>query len=194
VRANALHFESPAQFRRWLEKNHATADELLVLFFKKASGRGGVTYPQALDEALCFGWIDGVRKRVDDDSYTIRFTPRRAGSIWSRINIGHVKRLEAAGKMRPAGQTAFAARDEKKSGVYSFEQRPQELPSKYRQTFKLNRKAWAYWEQQPPGYRRIVTWWVVSAKQEATRERRLTRLIADCAAGRRVGILEPRKK
>jgi uncharacterized protein YdeI (YjbR/CyaY-like superfamily) len=182
---NPVHFAGAAAFRNWLEKHHDCEKELLVGFYNKASGRGGLTYPEALDEALCFGWIDGVRKRVDADSYTIRFSPRRPRSIWSRVNIGHVKRLTDAGKMHASGHAAFAKRDPKKSGVYSFEQRPEKLPAKYEAVIRKNPKAWAHWQQQPPGYRRMITWWVVSAKQEATRERRLARLIADAAAGRR---------
>ena len=182
----ATHFASAADFRGWLEKNHATATELVVGFFTKASGRGGLTYPEALDEALCFGWIDGVRRKPDADTYTVRFTPRRPGSIWSNVNARHVARLTAAGKMHAAGHTAFAARDAGKTGVYSFENRPQKFPAGLEKRFRAKRSAWKFWRQQPPGYRRTTIWWVVSAKQDETRKRRLAQLIALSLAGRRL--------
>lgn len=181
-----IHFASAAQFHRWLERNHARERELLVGFYNKASGRGGLTYPEALDEALCYGWIDGIRKRVDADSYSIRFTPRKPDSIWSTVNIRHVERLKQAGRMQPAGAAAFAARDPKKSGVYSFENRPQQLTAPLEKIFRANKEAWRFFAEQPPGYRRTAIWFVMSAKQDPTRLRRLERLIADSAAGRRI--------
>lgn len=180
------HFATPADFRDWLERHHAAAAELVVGFHHKTSGRGGMSYPEALDEALCFGWIDGVRKRTDPHRYTIRFSPRKPGSIWSLVNVRHFQRLAAAGRVRPAGQAAFDRRDPKKTGVYSFEQRPQQFPADMERTFRANRKAWTFWETQPPGYRRMLIWWVMSAKQTATRERRLAVLIAKSAAGVRI--------
>ena len=182
-----VHFNSASDFRRWLGRHHAAATELIVGFFKKTSGRGGLTYPEALDEALCFGWIDGIRRKPDADTYTVRFTPRRPGSIWSNVNVRHVARLRAAGKMQAAGLAAFAARDARKTGVYSFENRPQEFPAALERLFRANRPAWEFWRRQPPGYRRLAIWWVVSAKQDETRQRRLARVLADSAAGRRLG-------
>lgn len=179
-------FDSAADLHRWLEENHATATELVIRFFNQASGRGGITYPEALDEALCFGWIDGIRRRVDERSYTIRFTPRKPGSIWSLVNVRHFQRLSKVNRIRPAGQVAFDRRDPKKTGIYSFENRPQEFPRAMEKTFRAHRRAWTFWEKQPPGYRRIMIWWVLSAKQDATRNRRLATLIAKSAAGERM--------
>jgi uncharacterized protein YdeI (YjbR/CyaY-like superfamily) len=183
---NATRFANAAAFRAWLEKHHASASELLVAFFSKASGRGGLTYPEALDDALCFGWIDGIRKNAGADSYTIRFTPRRPGSIWSLVNVRHATRLIATGRMHAAGRAAFAARTAAKTGVYSFEQRPQKFPPALAKVFRADPPAWKFWSTQPPGYQRIAIWWVISAKQESTRRRRLARLIAESSAGRRV--------
>jgi uncharacterized protein YdeI (YjbR/CyaY-like superfamily) len=179
-------FDSPAAFRRWLAANHATAAVLWVGFYKKNSGRGGITYPQALDEALCFGWIDGVRKSVDAVSYTVRFTPRTPRSVWSTVNTKRVGELTKLGRMAPAGLKAFEARDRKRSGVYSFEQRVVKLTPDYERQFKANKAAWAFFAVQPPGYRRLASWFVMSAKKDETRQRRLARLIADSAAGRRL--------
>lgn len=174
-------FETPAEFRRWLEKNHATAREIIVGFYKKDSGRGGMVYRDALDEALCFGWIDGVVRRIDDESYCQRFTPRKPGSIWSKINVGHVERLKSAGKMTPAGLAAFEARTAARTGVYSFENQPRELPPAAEKQFRKHAAAWKFWQEQPPGYRRQMIWWIVSAKQESTQQRRLEKLIESSA-------------
>jgi len=182
-------FGSADAFRTWLKRNHAAQPELLVLFFNKDSGRAGMTYPQALDEALCFGWIDGVRRRVDKDTYSIRFTPRKTGSIWSVVNVRHAERLIRSGRMAAAGLRAYQARDPRRTGVYSFENRPRVFPPELERVFRSNPTAWAHWEKQPPGYRRTATWWVVSAVKEETRARRLRRLIGDAAAGRRLGLL-----
>ena len=185
----AVHFDSAAGFRRWLASNHASAAELSVGFFSKASGKGGITYPEALDEALCFGWIDGVRRRVDAASYTVRFTPRKPGSTWSLVNVRHAKRLIAGGRMQPAGLKAYEVRDPKKTGVYSFEKRPERLPSGLEGVFRANRKAWDHWELQPPGYRRTLTWWASSAVREETRLSRLARIIGASENGRRLDLL-----
>lgn len=182
-----VHFANAANFRRWLEANHDKAKEIWVGFYKRDSGRGGITYAEALDEALCFGWIDGIRKSVDAESYVNRFTPRKPGSNWSRINVAYVQRLEAAGRMQPAGRAAFERRTPAKTGVYSFENRPHDFPPDLARLFRRQRAAWAFWERQPPGYRRTAIWWVISAKQDVTRRRRLERLIAISAAGRRLG-------
>jgi uncharacterized protein YdeI (YjbR/CyaY-like superfamily) len=188
------YFKSAADFRAWLETNYAGATELWLGFYKKDSGKGGITYAEALDEALCFGWIDGVRKRVDELSFTQRFTPRKPKSIWSLINIGHVKRLTKAGRMMPAGQEAFAARTPERSGVYSFENRPRELSPELQRQFKTDKVAWGFYQQQPPGYRRLMAFWVMSAKQEETRQRRLAQLMKDSNYGRRVGSLTSKKQ
>ncbi len=185
-----VFFENAADFRGWLEKNHASATELLVGFHRKAPGRTSLTYSEALDEALCFGWIDGVRRSFGDGRWTIRFSPRKAKSIWSLVNIRHVERLEKEGRMAAPGRKTFEARDAKRSGVYSFEQR--RVATFDRETtraFKARPKAWAFFESQPPGYRRIATFWVMSAKKPETRQRRLAQLIDDSANGRRLGML-----
>ncbi|HEV8072908.1 MAG TPA: YdeI/OmpD-associated family protein [Opitutaceae bacterium] len=184
-----IYFPSPAEFRRWLEHHHASTTELWVGFYRKDSGQGGLTYAEALDEALCFGWIDGIRKKVDTDSYTNRFTPRKSGSIWSLINIGHVGRLTAAGKMHPSGLKAFAARLAHRTGVYSFEQKSPKLSAAYEKKFRANPKAWAFFTAQAPWYRRTAIHKVVSPKQEATRLRWLNLLMADSARGKRLDAL-----
>jgi uncharacterized protein YdeI (YjbR/CyaY-like superfamily) len=180
-------FRAPADLRKWFGANHASAGELWIGFFKKSSGKPSVTWPQSVDEALCVGWIDGIRKSLDEESYVIRFTPRKPGSIWSAINIRRARELDRVKRMRPAGRKAFATRRENRSGVYSYEQRPASLVEPYRSVFQKNKKAWAFFEAQPPGYRKTVTWWVISAKKDETRLKRLEQLIEDSARGRRVG-------
>jgi uncharacterized protein YdeI (YjbR/CyaY-like superfamily) len=186
-------FPTAADFRGWLERHHADTSELLVGFHKVGSGRPSLTWPESVDEALCFGWIDGVRKRVDDYSYTIRFSPRRPGSIWSRINMERTGVLIAEGRMRPAGLKAFGARKENRSGIYSYEQRGAELPKPYNGLLKNDRAAWKFFEAQPPSYRKTVCWWIVSAKKEGTRLRRLEKLIACSARGERIPEYTPGK-
>ena len=187
-------FSRPYQFRQWLERNHDRETELLVGFHTKASGKPSVTYNEALDEALCFGWIDGVRKNLDETSYTIRFTPRKPRSIWSNINVNHVERLTKAGRMCAAGLDAYARRDPKRTGIYAFENRPREFAPEYEKKFRANKGAWKFFEQQPPGYKRTIIFWVMSAKQEETRLRRLERLIENSEQGVRVGLLERKVK
>ncbi|HKE22529.1 MAG TPA: YdeI/OmpD-associated family protein [Bryobacteraceae bacterium] len=180
-------FATPADFRGWLERNHTAAKELLVGFHKKGSGSPSITWPESVDQALCFGWIDGVRRSLGDASYTIRFTPRKPGSTWSAINIARVKELTSAGLMHPAGVTAFEARQAHKSAIYSYEQRhAAQFDAAAERQFRANQRAWEFFQQQPPGYRRLCTYFVVNAKQDATRVRRLARLIADSEAGRRI--------
>lgn len=189
-------FRSPLELRKWFAKHHATARELLVGYYKKDTGKPSVTWPESVDEALCVGWIDGIRKSIDDESYSIRFTPRRPGSVWSAVNIKRAAELEAEGRMLPAGQVAFEKRKENKSGIYSYEQRPVTLPERYADEFKRDKKAWAFFESQPPGYRKLATWWVLSAKKEETRLKRLADLIADAKAGRTIRetrTLSPKK-
>lgn len=182
-----VFFATPADFRRWLEQHHASAPELLVGYRKLGSGLPSMTWSESVDEALCFGWIDGVRRRLDDTAYTIRFTPRRRGSIWSAVNVAKIEALSAQGRMQPAGLAAFAARDEKKTAIYAFEQeRPAELSAAELRVLKKNKPAWAYFQAVPPGYRQVVTHWVVSAKKPETRARRLEQLIQACAEGRRL--------
>lgn len=180
---NPTFFETPAALRSWFEANHASVDLLWVGFRRKGSGLPSITWPESVDEALCFGWIDGVRKRVDDTSYMIRFTPRRKRSIWSAINVARVEELEREGRMSDAGRKAFEARLEARTAVYSFEQRGTELDGAYLKLLKANRKAWTAWQSKPPGYRKTHTWWVISAKKEETRQRRLALLIASLASG-----------
>lgn len=179
-------FKRPADLRAWFEKNHDTSAELWVGFHKKASGKPSITWPESVDQALCFGWIDGVRKSLGQDSYMNRFTPRRPKSNWSAINVKRARELIELGLMRPAGLTAFEARDEKRTGTYSYEQRPPELPTGYERRVMANTAAWKFWRSSPPGYRKTATWWVVSAKREETRERRLATLIECSARGERV--------
>ena len=180
----AAYFGSPAEFRRWLARHHASATELLVGFHKVGSGTPSMTWPQSVDEALCVGWIDGVRRRVDDLRYTIRFTPRRPGSTWSAINIARVAVLEEAGRMKAAGRRAFEVRIE--GPRYSYEGETAELPAAYAKALRRSKPAWAFFQSQAPWYRRKASHWVMRAKQEATRERRLARLIEASAAGRQI--------
>lgn len=184
-------FRSGAEFRKWLEKNHDKAPEIWLGFYRKDSGKGGLTYHQALDEALCFGWIDGIRKKLDDESFTNRFTPRKPKSIWSNVNVGHVERLTREGKMRPPGIAAFNAKDAARTGIYSFERESARLAPEMEQRFRKNRAAWKYFQAAPPYYRKLVTWWVVSAKRDETREKRLAVLIDCCSRETRLPQLIP---
>jgi uncharacterized protein YdeI (YjbR/CyaY-like superfamily) len=178
---------TPDEFRAWLDAHHATETELLVGFHKKGSGRPSITWPESVDEALCFGWIDGVRRRIDDDSYSIRFTPRKARSTWSAINVKRFGELTELGLVRPVGVAAFERRTEDRTGIYSYERREAaELEPAMEERFRAHARAWTWFEAQPPWYRRTATHWVISAKRPETRERRLERLIADSAAGRTV--------
>ena len=162
----------------------------MVGFYKRGSGKPSITWPQSVDEALCFGWIDGVRRSLGDDAYTIRFTPRRATSIWSAINVAKLAELEKLGKLRDAGRRAFAARTAAKTGVYSFERNESaKFTEAQEATLRANRRAAAFFDAQPPWYRRTATHWVISAKRDETRERRLAQLITDSAAGRSIGPL-----
>lgn len=177
-------FATPAEWRAWLEKHHAGRPELLVGFYKKDSGQPSITWPESVDEALCFGWIDGVRRRIDDASYTIRFTPRRPRSIWSAVNIKRVAELTAQGRMHAAGLKAFEARQENRSAIYSFEQESIEFERTQERRFRANPAAWKFFAAQPPSYRRAATWWVINAKRDETKTKRLAMLIADSEQGR----------
>lgn len=183
-------FTSPEKFRQWLERNHDGATELLVGFHKKSSDKKSITYAEALDEALCFGWIDGVRKNLNETSYTIRFTPRKPRSIWSNVNVNHVERLQKEGRMHRAGLEAYERRAPERTGIYSFENAPRELPPEYEKTFRQNKAAWKFFQEQPPGYKRLMVFRTVSAKKEETRLRRLKQLIESSEKGERMGILK----
>jgi uncharacterized protein YdeI (YjbR/CyaY-like superfamily) len=175
----------PTDFRRWLEANHETAPELLVGFWKKGRGKPSIDWPQARDQALCFGWIDGLRKSLGDDAYTIRFTPRRKGSIWSKVNVERFEALKAAGQMKPAGEATYE-RDKHRSGIYSYEKPVASLTPEEEALFRKNKAAWADWEKRPPSYRRSALGWITGAKRPETRAKRLADLIAVSAEGRRL--------
>lgn len=183
---NPVFFASQEDFRKWLEANHEAAGELLVGFWKVGTGKPCMTWSESVDQALCFGWIDGVRRSVDDKAYTIRFTPRRPKSVWSSINIAKVEELKKKGLMRPAGLAAHERKEDSRSIIYSYENRPREFDPQYEKKFKKNKNAWKFFESQPPGYRRLMIYWVVSAKQEATRLGRLEKLIAASEDGKRL--------
>jgi uncharacterized protein YdeI (YjbR/CyaY-like superfamily) len=175
--AKPKFFSTPAAWRAWLEKHHNTESEILVGFYKRDSGRPSITWPESVDQALCFGWIDGVRRRIDDESYTIRFTPRKPRGTWSMVNVKRVAELSQQGLMHEAGIKAFGARNQERSGIYSFEQRNIEFPPEYESLFRGNPVAWEFFETQPAWYRRTATWLVISAKKEETRRKRLAKLI-----------------
>ena len=182
----AKFFTTPEKFREWLERNHDSATELLLGFHKKSSGKKSVTYAEALDEALCFGWIDGVRKNLNETSYTIRFTPRKPTSIWSNINVNHVERLQKAGRMHAAGLEAYERRSPERTGIYSFENRPRELAPEYEKIFRQHKAAWKFFQEQPPGYKRLMVFYTMSAKKEETRLRRLKQVIESSEKGVRL--------
>jgi uncharacterized protein YdeI (YjbR/CyaY-like superfamily) len=186
---SAIYFGSPAAFRRWLEANHAKASELLVGYWKRETGRPSLTWPESVDEALSFGWIDGVRRSVDERRYTIRFTPRRPGSSFSAVNLARIEKLQREGRLRPAGRAAFEARpvgDTRPRASYEQAKASRLTPAQER-GFRANRRAWAYFQSQPPHYRRTCVFWVTSARRNETRARRLAALVRDSAAGRWVG-------
>ena len=186
-------FATEVEFRDWLMANHDTAPELLVGFWKKGSGKPSIDWPQARDQALCFGWIDGIRKSLGDEAYTIRFTPRRKGSIWSKVNVERFNALSDAGLMTPAGVRAYEE-NKHRSGLYSYEKPLASLTAEEEGTFRANKAAWAHWQAQPPGYRKLVLNWVTTAKRPETRAKRLATLIEDSAAGRRIAGYDWRKK
>jgi uncharacterized protein YdeI (YjbR/CyaY-like superfamily) len=182
----ATFFRSGADFRRWLEEHSASSTELWVGYFKAGSGKASVTWPESVDHALCYGWIDGVRKRIDAGRYTIRFTPRKPTSTWSAVNIKRVEILMEQGLMRSPGLAAYRKRRENRSGIYSYERRPSQLPPPYYSILENNAAALEFFSAQPASYRRAGIWWVVSAKKEETRMRRLKQLIADSSTGKRI--------
>jgi len=190
-----IYFSGPEAFRAWLEEHHAEATEVLVGFHKRATGKPSLTWPQSVDEALCFGWIDGVRKSVDDGRYTIRFTPRKPKSVWSAVNIDRVGELEKLGRMRPAGRAAFALRDEARSRIYAYERKTAELPAELAARFRADVTAWAFYSARPSWYQRTTAHWVVSAKKEETRLRRFATLVECSAAGKNIpGLIPARPK
>lgn len=191
-----MFFPTPEAFYDWLQKYHDKEVELLVGFHKKGSGKPSITWPEAVDAVLCFGWIDGVRKSLGDDSYTIRFTPRKARSTWSAVNIKRAVELKKAGLMHPAGLQAFVQRSDDKSAIYSYEQsRTATLGEEYEKEFHARKKAWKFFQAQAAWYRRTAAWWVISAKKEETRKKRLNTLIADSERGKTIGPLtRPGKK
>lgn len=181
-----VYFESGFAFRQWLEEHHHVTTEIWVGFYRKDSKKVGVTYFEAVDEALCFGWIDGIRKRVDDVSYTSRFTPRKSRSIWSTVNTKRAQELLQSGRMHSAGRKVFEARDPERTKLYSFENAPRKLSAVEAREFRANKKAWAFFQAQAPWYRRTAIWLIVSAKKEETRRRRLRQLIVDSNNERRL--------
>ena len=191
---NPTFFRAPSEFREWLEQHHATVGELWVGYYKKNSGMPSITWPESVDEALCFGWIDGIRKSIDEASYTIRFSPRKPSSIWSTVNIQRAQELDEQGRMQPAGRQAFQARKENRSGIYSYEQREAQLPEEYDEKLRQNQAAWDFFQAQPAWYRKAAGWWVISAKKEETRLKRLDQLIEDSAHGRTIPSLTRNRK
>ncbi len=187
-------FPRPSDFRAWLKKHHKTEKELLVGFYKKGSGKESITWPESVDEALCFGWIDGIRRSIDDESYSIRFTPRNPKSNWSAVNIKKVEELTQKGLMQPAGLLSFSLRQEHRSAIYTYENKPKALEPAMEKKFKANKKAWKWFEAQSLSYRKTAFYWIMSAKQESTRLSRLETLIADSEAERIIKPLSYNKK
>ena len=191
---DSIFFSQPADFRQWLEKNHDKAQELWVGYYKKTSGIPSITWPESVDEALCFGWIDGLRKSIDEKSYKIRFTPRKPGSHWSAVNIRRVEELTVLGLMCSAGLEAFKKRDTKKSKRAAYEQQDVKIPEEYELKIRANKKAWEHYHSLAPSYKKTTIWWVISAKQEATRLKRLDTLIASSEKGEKIPLLQWNKK
>jgi uncharacterized protein YdeI (YjbR/CyaY-like superfamily) len=181
-----IFFATPLAFRKWLEKNHMKKTDLLVGFYRIDSGKPSITWPQSVDQALCFGWIDGIRKSIDEKSYTIRFTPRKPSSIWSAINIRKMEELKKSGLMMPEGEKAFGFRTENKSGIYSHENELARLGPNFTKLFKKEKEAWKYFSTQAPSYRRVMIHWIMSAKQEKTRIARLEKTILFSSQQKRV--------
>ena len=186
---SATFFATPDDWRRWLEANHARAAELWVGFWKKGTGRPSITWPESVEQALCFGWIDGVRRSIDGERYAIRFTPRKPTSVWSAKNLTTMRALIDGGRMTPAGLAVYEARDAERTDRYSFERAHVAFDPAQEREFRKHPRAWAFFQSQPPSYRKPATWWVVSAKREATRAKRLAQLIADSDAGLRISLL-----
>ncbi|HEY2981342.1 MAG TPA: YdeI/OmpD-associated family protein [Anaerolineales bacterium] len=187
-----VFFATPSKFRSWLQKNHAKKLELWVGFYKKGSRKASITWPESVDQALCYGWIDGLRKSIDDERYMIRFSPRKPRSIWSAVNIRRARELIAQGRMRPAGRRAMEARADERSALYSYEQRhAADLGPAFEKIFRANKSAWTFFQAQPPSYRKAAIWWVISAKKTETQNSRLAALIEDSRYARRIPMLTP---
>jgi uncharacterized protein YdeI (YjbR/CyaY-like superfamily) len=182
----AIFFQTSAAFREWLEQHHGRADEVWVGYYKKGSGKRTITWSESVDEALCYGWIDGVRQSIDNISYWIRFTPRKPGSVWSSVNMKRAQALIEQGRMQPDGLKAYHARKENKSGIYSYEQRRVDLEEPYNGLLKKNKAAWAFFQIQPASYRKAVSWWIISAKKEETRLKRLGKFIVNSVQGQQL--------
>ncbi len=189
-----IFFKTQKDLRKWFEKNHKKKKELIVGFYKVSSGKHSVTWSQSVDEAICFGWIDGIRKSIDEESYSIRFTPRNPSSNWSNINIGKANDLIRVGLMKPEGLRLFNLRKENKSGIYSYENTMAEFDKEHEKRFKANKQAWEFFQSMIPSYQKITKRWVMSAKQEVTRLKRLDELINDCAAGKKIKAMSYGKK
>ena len=181
-----IFFKTGAEFRKWLSENHKKETELLVGFYKVGSGKPSMTWSESVDEALCFGWIDGVRKSVDDERYTIRFTPRKPTSIWSGVNIKKMEELIRKGLVQPDGLAAYKKRKESRSKIYTYEKAPVKLGGNYELKFKANKNAWAFFQSQAPSYQKVIIGWIMSAKQEATQLSRLEKAIDSSQAGKRL--------
>jgi len=181
-----IFFTNSSEFRAWLEENHLKAKELWVGYYRVETGRPSMTWSESVDQALCFGWIDGIRKKVDDEGYCIRFTPRKKTSTWSRINIDKVEELKKKGLMRPAGLEAYSHKKDNNSGIYSFENEVKDLPEEYVLSFQKDKTAWEFYSAQPPSYRKVTTHWILSAKLEKTRQNRLEKLMAESRRQRRI--------
>lgn len=186
IPTDIVFFPTPSDFRTWMQQNHASRDQLWVGFYRKKTGKPSIDWPQSVDQALCFGWIDGIRKKIDDESYTIRFTPRRKHSHWSAVNIKRIRELIAEGLVMPAGMAAWEKRDPRISAQATYEREEVAFSAAQEATFKANAKAWAFFEALPPGIRRLSTGWVTAAKRPETQARRLATLIADSEAGLRI--------
>lgn len=182
---NPIFFENSQAFRRWLEENHTTGKELIVGYYKVSTGKPSMSWSDSVDQALCFGWIDGIRRSIDEESYCIRFTPRNPKSIWSAVNIKKAEQLIASGQMTPAGLKLFEMRKEEKAEVYTYENKVETFPPEVEERFKQNEKAWAFFSKQAPSYRKAVIYWIMSAKQKATFEKRLAQLIDSCEKGKK---------
>ena len=180
-----LFFSGAKEFRKWLEKNHSVEKELIVGFYKKETGKPTMTWSESVDQALCFGWIDGIRRNVDSESYSIRFTPRRPGSNWSKVNIKKAEELKEAGLMKPEGLKLFNNRKEPSGDRYSYENLPDTLSSENEELFRKNKTAWAFWEKQASSYRKVKIFWINAGKQEDTRMNRLSKLISYCEQGKK---------
>lgn len=183
---NPIFFSTPHDFRRWLKENHETATEIIVGYYNVKSGKGGMTWSESVDQALCLGWIDGVRRKIDEESYCNRFTPRKADSNWSAVNIAKVAELTEKGLMKPAGMAAFEKRKDSKSAIYAYENESKQFSDEFEKRFKANEKAWSFFEKQANWYQKKVTSWVMTAKHEATRARRLEKLIFESEKEKRV--------